>query len=213
MIINLKKFLDEFKINLKGIVHVGACLGEEWPIYKEFTDRVVWIEANPHLIPTIKQNVPHYQPILNYAICDVDDETRKFNLIYSDDRTNPGCSSLLELKEHAYYYPMIKKVEEIQVKTKTLDSLLKKNWISTHNMLNLDIQGAELLALKGGVEFLKGLDIIYTEFAVKELYEGCCQLRDLNKFLAYQGFKQYDIEFAHPTWGDVIYVRDSAFNN
>lgn len=195
-------------INVKGIIHVGACMGEEFPIYDKYTKNVIWIEANPDLIPIVEANV-YGEMVFNYAVCDKDHEKVKFNIIYSDDRTNPGCSSLLNLKIHQQIYPWVNKIKEVEVETITLDTLLKEQNLipSDYNVLNMDIQGAELLALKGSENLLKHLDIIYTEFSLVELYENCCLLSDLDEFLEEKGFKRTQISYAHITWGDVVYVN------
>jgi FkbM family methyltransferase len=201
-------------INVKGIIHVGACMGEEFPIYDKYTKNVIWIEANPELIPIIEKNV-YGEKVLSYAVCDKDHEKIKFNVIYSDDRTNPGCSSILDLKIHQQLYPMINKVREVEVETITLDTLLKEQNLipSDYNVLNMDIQGAELLALKGAENLLQHLDIVYTEFSLVELYKDCCLLSDLDEFLTERGFKRTRLEFAATTWGDVVYVKDKSFNS
>ena len=73
--------------------------------------------------------------------------------------------------------------------------------------MNLDIQGAELLALKGAGEILKHIDYIYTEVNVNELYEGCALLPELESFLKKRGFKIFAIEMTQHGWGDAFFVK------
>lgn len=211
MLIDFGKFLRDRKIDVRGIIHVGACLGEEYDCYKEFTDKVIWVEANPQLIPIIKEKVKG-QPVYNFAICNEEDELATFNIIYSDDRTNPGCSSLLNLKKHSEYYPMINKIGEVHVRTISLDGLffLSGHNHKQYNVLNMDIQGAELLALYGAINIINSLDVVYTEFATEELYEGCCHLNQLDSFLQDLNFTKIVQEFAHKSWGDVIYIKNAT---
>ncbi len=60
-------------------------------------------------------------------------------------------SSILPLKQHRDIYPHMLEVGEVTVTAKTLDGLLKEQSLihTEFNILVLDIQGAELLALHG----------------------------------------------------------------
>ena len=75
-------------------------------------------------------------------------------------------------------------------------------------MLNMDIQGSELLVLKGSTNILKNFDLIYTEINFKEMYEGCALADDLDNFLEIYGF--YRSMTSTPEsehWGDAIYIK------
>lgn len=206
MNINIDTLVEKTGVDIKGIVHVGACLGEEAPYYRKYTENVIWVEANKELIPKIKQAVGRNN-VYNLAVCDKDFETRKFNIIYSLDKTNPGCSSLFNLKKHSEYYPMIVKEREEYVTTIKLDTLIKPFGYHNFNFLNLDIQGAELLALKGAKKYLEYVDLVYTEFSLEELYEGCCLLWQLDDYLRDFGFVRTELSRPHNSWGDCLYEK------
>ena len=74
--------------------------------------------------------------------------------------------------------------------------------------MNLDIQGAELMALKGSTKTLKNIDIINTEINKTELYEDCVLLDELEKFLFDQGFYKHSENYKYsPEWGDAIFLK------
>lgn len=75
---------------------------------------------------------------------------------------------------------------------------------------NLDIQGAELLALKGFGQELEKVEAIYCEVNIKELYENCSQIDELDEFLFAQGLVRVDQEMTRHGWGDALYIRSSA---
>ncbi len=75
------------------------------------------------------------------------------------------------------------------------------------NMWNLDIQGVELLAMKGGLNALKHVEVIYTEVNEKELYKGCVRLEVLDDFLKNQGFKRVFTRMTQHGWGDAVYIN------
>lgn len=68
------------------------------------------------------------------------------------------------------------------------------------NFVNIDIQGAELKALKGMKKYLENVDYLYLEVDVKELYEGCCLLSEINEFLKGFGFEQKEISLTQHGW-------------
>ena len=62
------------------------------------------------------------------------------------------------------------------------DTLIKDNGINMcdYNFLNLDIQGAELLALRGIEDNLKFIDYIYTEVNTGEVYKNCAKVYEID---------------------------------
>lgn len=204
--------IDRFCFQHRGMIHVGACLADEVDEYKRFKN-VIWIEANPALIPTIESRIadlPGHR-VFNYAACDRDDDEVSFNIIYSDDRTNPGCSSLLELKKHKEYYPHIRKIGFVPAKTITIDTLLARNNYSPKdfNAVSIDVQGAELMVLKGMKTVLPHVDILRAELSFEELYEGCALAHEIDEYLEQFGLTRTHTEMLHPSWGDGIYTKEN----
>jgi hypothetical protein len=124
-------------------------------------------------------------------------------------------SSLLPLKLHRNYYPDVVESEQIEVVGRRLESFLVERGIqvgkSGINFLNIDIQGAELLALHGLGEMVSQMDTIYTEVNTAELYEGAVQLRDLDDFLRSVGFLRTETKMqGGQHWGDALYLNQKA---
>jgi hypothetical protein len=93
--------------------------------------------------------------------------------------------------------------------TKTLKTFYKENSLNVadYNFMNLDIQGAELLALRGAGDILKNFDYIYTEVNIEELYDGCCLMNEIDEYLKQFGFKRVITEMTQYGWGDAFYVK------
>ena len=71
---------------------------------------------------------------------------------------------MLKLKNHLIIYPDIKEIYSTKVNTDTLNNIFSKYYsIDDYNFINMDIQGAELLALKGSTNILDKIEIINTE--------------------------------------------------
>ena len=93
-------------------------------------------------------------------------------------------SSLLELGTHRIVHPDVRYTHTLQLPTVTLDTLHRHHDFSALNLLNMDLQGAELLCLQGATEYLKCVDYVYTEINVEPLYVGCALLPELLAFLS-----------------------------
>ena len=77
------------------------------------------------------------------------------------------------------------------------------------NFLNLDIQGAELLALKGMAKYLKHIKYIYTEVNTEKVYKDCALITEIDDFLKLHGFsRKCEAIYRQFGWGDALYIRD-----
>ena len=201
----LASIMEEYGIALNGVFHIGAHKCEEMPIYKKLglepTD-VVWIDAmDTYVFLAKKWGIPH---IYNAVVTDKDDDVISFNI-----SNNNQSSSILELETHLLEHPDIHYVDTIQMNTITVDTFFKRNTLDPkkYNMWTIDIQGAELLALKGGVESLAHADLLYLEVNERELYKGCALIGEIDTFLEVHGFKRIRTEMTRHGWGDAVYIK------
>lgn len=201
---------DKLNITKKitGVIHIGAHECEERTEYQQHfnldDDKILWFEALQHKVEKVKRNIPTIQ-IFHECISDSDNNTVDFNIT-----NNFQSSSMLSLKTHLQEHPYVFEIFRMKLQTKRLDTFLQEHNInpSEYNFLNLDIQGAELLALKGCGDILKTIDYIYTEVNEKELYENCCLITDLDTYLKEFGFVRVLTEMTTHGWGDAFYVKE-----
>ena len=94
------------------------------------------------------------------------------------------------------------------MKTTTLDNIIKKVGIYKFhfNVLNLDIQGAELKAMKGLSDWFY-IDAVFTEINYREMYKGCALEPEVTQFLLEKGFKKVEEVDTGAGWGDALYIR------
>lgn len=202
MLIDFKILEEKYGIKTHGVMHVGMHKAEEYPKYKECgVETVIFIEANKNLAHacTIEDENCY---IVHAAVSDKVEEI-EFNIM-----NNGESSSILALKDHAYIYPHIYKVDSVKMKTTTIDSINRKLGLNEQawNFLNLDIQGAELKALKGIGDW-RFIDAIYTEVNYREMYEGCPLVDEIDAFLDEKGFKKVEEVDTGAGWGDALYIR------
>jgi hypothetical protein len=209
MIINLEEIqniLTSKKINIKGCFHVGAHDCEELPIYNNFgikTEDIVWVDA---LSFKVEQSIARGIPNVYHAvITDKDDEDVVFNVA-----NNIQSSSILEFGTHAIEHPQVVFVDKIHQKSITIDTFFKRNNLdaSKYDFWNFDIQGAELLALKGATETIKHAKVLYLEVNSKELYKDCALINEIDEYLAPLGFKRVLTNMTIHKWGDALYILD-----
>lgn len=207
MIFPYHELLKKFEINPKGIIHIGAHHAEEGTEYLNCgTKRVLWIEGNPELIPVIEKNIEAWEGnnVFNAVLSDVADMEVKFRITNST-----MSSSILSLGTHKSQYPGIKVEKELLLRTQRFDMLVKKQDIKMddYDFVNLDIQGAELLALKGFGNYLEKINYVYTEINIDYLYKDCPLLDDIDSFLLMNGFKRVELSLMYKSWGDAFYIR------
>jgi FkbM family methyltransferase len=207
MLIKFNDIVERYKRVPKGIIHIGGHTGEEIrDYYSAGVKNVVWVEANPAVFEMLHNNTARYPGNVAYnaLISDKDGEQAEFNI------TNNGeSSSMLKLDRHKQHHPHIHVVGSMNLLTKTFDTLAKEKEIDTskYDFLNMDIQGAELMALKGMEETLKSIDMVYTEVNSGEVYTGCAKINEIDEFLSARGFERVETRMTEYEWGDALYIR------
>ena len=212
MLINLRSLCNKYKFLPKGIIHVGAHKAEELGIYDELgIENVVWVEANPKIFEVLNSNISKFkkQKAFNFLVSDVDNKDYVFYV------TNNGeSSSILELDKHKIHHPHIHVTEKMNLKSKKLDTIIKENNIDINgfNFLNLDVQGAELLVLKGFESGLNNIKFVYTEVNTGEVYKNCAKIEELDYFLKTYMFERVETKMTEYEWGDALYIKKEIKN-
>lgn len=192
-----------FKLNVKGILHVGAHKCEEQDVYLKYTsnENIYWVEAIDYLVEENLKSNPELN-LINECIGDIDGKEVTFKI-----SNNTLSSSMLELGEHKNLHPNVSFVKVLDKKTKTLKTILEENKIENKfNLLVLDLQGAELLALKGLGDLLNNFDFIYTEVNEKEIYLDCVLLKDLDIYLSNLSFDRKYLNTLN-SYGNALYIK------
>jgi FkbM family methyltransferase len=125
---------------------------------------------------------------------------------------NVGASSMFKFMDGLNGTPFGQQLiqQEIKVKADTLDKWCAKNKITSVDIMWIDVQGSELLVLKGGEHILNHTRIIMTEVGLKPYYEGHTLKADIDKFLFAKGFKELEGSFELNGFdyeANTIYVR------
>jgi len=208
MLLDLKYLINKHNLKIKGVFHVGASHGEEMQSYLDNDiNNQIWIEAIPEIYEKLKLNISGHSNIkaINECVSDKEDELVEFKIT-----NNVGqSSSFLDLKIHKDVHPDVHVVETIELRTITISKIIEKYKIDMKmcNFLNMDIQGTELLALKGMKDYLNDIDYAYLEVNTKELYANCALLSEIDSYMLTFGFKRIETKMTDCFWGDALYIK------
>ena len=171
----------------RGIIHIGANVGQEAWIYSLMGKRVIWFEPIPKVYQKLCENLSKYpkQRAFQELIADKDGSAFIFKIANNDGES----SSIFDLALHREMYPEVDFVGSIDLRSKSLDGAMEFYGISTSfDALVMDTQGSELLILKGAAGTLRRLRWIYLECADFSAYEGGCNCSEIAKLLKTEGF-------------------------
>lgn len=201
MLIAMQTLMKKYTPKITGILHVGAHLAEESRDYQRAgVANVVWVEANEELYQELRRTVPNTNIVIKAVVGAEDGKQVTFH-----KANNSQSSSILDLGTHLTAHPEVKYVDSETRTLTRLDTIYSEYPISDLNFMNLDIQGAELEALKGLGSHLNEFDYIYSEINREELYVGCCLVDELDEYLS--DFERVQTEWTNFGWGDAFYVR------
>jgi FkbM family methyltransferase len=210
MYIPVEILVKFWRISPSSVMHVGAHLAEEYTEYNRFkwigpeNKKAIWVEAQTSLVEILNNTLDLSENIVfNYAVWEEDEKEISLNI-----SNNGQSSSIFELSKHKETYPDVKFIDKINVQTIRLDTLLESNNLKP-DFLNLDIQGAELIALKSLGERIADFKWIYTEVNYESLYENCALISEIDDYLKRNSFKRvFTVRRAGAGWGDALYIRN-----
>ena len=73
--------------------------------------------------------------------------------------------------------------------------------------MNIDIQGAELLALKGMGDLIKYFDYVYLEVNSDYVYKKCALVHEIDDYLSKYNYVRVETSWTDAKWGDALYIR------
>lgn len=198
-----------FEVSPRRILHCGAHEAEELESYTEAKfapEGVVWIEADSNLANQLKsrfQDSPDL--VIEAALWSTSHQEMKFHRT-----SNTQSSSLLELGSHLENFPDITEIETISISSSRIDDFLPA--LQGVDFINLDIQGAELEALKGAETLLGQVKWIYTEVNKGEVYLGCAKIWEIDDFLKPLGFTRVATRWSfRDDFGDALYSKERFY--
>jgi FkbM family methyltransferase len=179
--------------------------------------RVLLIEANPQLCDYLRDHFGTV-PGVRVVHCAVTDTDGTVDLqVHTSRSGSTEPASILPLKRFKEIVKTLQTPDVVRVPARRLDSLFGQQGLAgaDYNCLTIDVQGAELLAFRGGAGLLPTLDAVLTEVNLIEMYEGCPTAQEVHKALGGFGFEcvaslnheLYDESGSFPAWGECLFIR------
>ncbi|KKQ34802.1 MAG: Methyltransferase FkbM family [Candidatus Nomurabacteria bacterium GW2011_GWB1_37_5] len=214
----IPKLLDKSKI--KTIFELGArdcqnttILHNEYP-----RSNVYAFECNPDTLEECRNRIKLLKraELIEKAVSNKNGKLTFYSIDQSkSDKTswsdgNPGASSIFKISKK---YPNEKLIQKkITISSIKLSTFLKKNNVKNIDLLFMDIQGAELLALRGLENSIKKVKIIHTEANFVAFYNKQALYGDIKKFLNNKGFFIYSVTNFTGPFADIVFVNSNYFN-
>jgi len=195
------------------IFDVGAYIGETAIKYRKmFPGATIYcFEPFPDSFQKLQQlSVDHL--IKTYQIA-ISDYRGKAVLHLNMDQS---CNSFFPRPATGvkYYSTKAENIGETAVDTTTIDNFCCAENIPRIDILKLDVEGAEIKALKGASDKLSkhAISVIYTEVMFVKHYEGGCLFYELAALLDQYGYSLFDVynlkraKNGQLRWGNAIFL-------
>ena len=198
------------------IIDVGAADGSVSAFFsKQFSENPIYsYEPNPAYLPSLQEKEKRYSKIKIKTIA-LSNKQDKMSFFITRNSVSSSLkkinSSLLQEQHHPFLTPLDVE-KEISVNTNTLDNEFndyKKNVL----LIKLDVQGAELDVLKGGINLLKRTKYILTEMQTHQFYEDASPYHKVDDFLRENGFKLIDMITSYRHDGIYVDEYDAIYKN
>jgi 2-O-methyltransferase len=205
------------------IADIGACEAEDSIRYSRVFPqaRIYAFEPLPSNIAIAKDNIRKYNlsniELVGKAVSDKNGTAKFF--VSTGQPSGVGdadwdwgnkSSSLLEPGRHPEFADFIKFEESINVDTVTLDEFCLQRNITAIDFIHMDVQGGEMMVLKGAARILRTVRAIWLEVSTVALYKDQPLADELEKFM-------HDNEFVmirdrlYGISGERLYISRSFF--
>lgn len=185
---------------LDGGAHQGAWTKVAHRLFPEAT--FLLVEPNPEHFRSLEKNTADIsRRLCTKALWNTAEQTLPLHLW--DQHNNTGAS-LLPQKENP-------PLRTLPIPTTTIDALCQEESLSPE-LIKLDLQGAELPSLKGGLQTLKTCQVLLVEFGLTPAYENRTTPRQLLELLEPLGFQLQDIvDLSYNPHTQTLYGGDFIF--
>lgn len=206
--------------DVKYIFDCGANIGQTTARYRQLFPNATIYSFEPTektfniLYETFKNN--DFVKPQQLAVSNINGNQQFF--VYEDSQLN--SLSAIDAPSDTYMSSSMESVEYTKVSSITLDEFCVRDKIGRVDILKMDIQGGELLALQGAVNLLQkqAIDLIYLEVNFRKLYEHQAYFYEINKFLQENKYTLYGVynltRLSDGTlgYGDAIFISDDLTN-
>ena len=189
---------DKHNFTPTKILDIGAHFGNWYKTIKSIypNSEVLSVEANPKCTTKLSR----VNPNSIISCLGKEEGTTQFYISPSD----PYCTGASMYKEQTEFYD---NSVGITLPVKTLDSIDQQ-----FDFIKMDVQGAELDIIKGGLDTIQNTTILQLEVEMLDYNEGAPQASEIISYLYNLGFDLFDIGSFY-YWDDKLNQSDMFFVN
>ena len=193
------------RLSYRNVIDGGANQGAFTDAFLRLhnPERLILVEAIPELAEKLRT---HYANDRRIAVVAAALSDRNGEARFEINRSEASSSLLpIDPRNSKWFSRDLPVAKTITVPTLTLPELMSRHGLEEVDLLKLDLQGAERLALTGGAEMLERVQVIYTEVFFEQLYAGAWLFWETNEFLSGHGFKLCGLSnIVHAADGDLV---------
>lgn len=214
----LKVILDKNKEYVIFDIGSRDCL-QSIEFYNNFPNAKIYaFECNPNTLDICRKNIKDYTDritLIEGAICDYNGKIKFYPINQEKTITtwkdgNPGASSLFKSNGLCTIEHYVQ--DEIYINCHRLDTIMEKYGIDKVDIIWMDLQGAELLALKSLGNKLKDVKYVYTEVSHKEIYTGQVMFNELHNYILSNNFFLKNNLTMSGWQEDAIYIKKEYYD-
>jgi FkbM family methyltransferase len=177
------------------VIDVGARwgVGDRWDRYRPHV-RVIGFEPDESECRRLN-SLEGMDSVISFVPLALGSSTRRGTLHLTRD---PACSSLYapraEVIRHRPELAPAEQTGQAPVSLTTLDAWMQASGLERVDVVKLDVQGAELDVLQGGMATLRFVRMLEVEVEFNEIYSGQPLFADVDRFLRQHGFSLWRLQ-------------------
>jgi FkbM family methyltransferase len=220
----LKRLFAARGITPRGVVHLGGHRGEELLVYLALGfQQILLVEPDPSCYSDLRDVTALVERTMQKAGRFLEKEfTTRLATVNAAASDQDGTATLFRTAfspANSMFKPESEKdwmrvTDSIEVDTRTVDRIVAElgpDWSECgFNFMRLNIQGAEMLALRGASKTLENMDLLYVEVNFDERYPGAPSAKEIESWLATRGFtavERYKHDRDFDNVGDILFVK------
>lgn len=205
MLIPIRELKAKYKLNFRGVIHVGGHWCEEYEDYKEvgLLDQI-WIEPCNDAFNEMVKRINGDERV-QLVRCACGEHNEQNVPMYVSNQNQGQSNSILIPDLHLTQHPEIKFTDTECIQVRRLDDIEFDR--SKYNLLSMDTQGFDGYVVKGGLKTLKHIDYVYTEVNKDSVYRDNTLIEEMDDLL--KEFTRVETKWIG-NWGDSFYIRKKS---
>jgi hypothetical protein len=198
-----KVLFEKILQSTKGVLHIGAHLGQEAKEYEKYELDVIWIEAIPEVASKLKVLLGKFET--QEVFCVLLGSENRSEVAFNLSSNNFESSSIYEFGSELGF-DNLEMTKTIMLPMVRMDSFFSSDSLKYFNLWVIDVQGAELDVLLGAGDLIKECHVLLVEVSTREVYFSGTKWVDLKNFLNSVGL----IEMFTPgpnIHSDILFIR------